>query len=837
MTQIRFDFISFLAGFAAASLFWLLVWQIRVNASHIRDALRSQTGSLRKKNLQDIETYLKQSTYRRAQRLHLAAPLFPLEEIVVPPLVIAPPSAPDSGGNSTDESTLEQVFPYLPDWPELAAEYGYLTRPLSSIVAQRADIALIGQPGAGKTTTLADFAIAIVQGQVEDARLLESVPIFLHTLDLKPALFSNEDAADALVDSFTARTTITLQKQARMAVRMSLREGRAILLLDGLDEMHPNDLPVYSNYLQALKKQYPDLQIIAACSDLFLDGLLAQGFVPIAVAPWNQLQVRQFVLKWGRVWKELILPQVTKAVSIPQPDPLAMENWINTEGLFYTPFEWTEMVWGAYAGDVSGGQPQRGIESHLKRIFQGENLSPLYGALAAAMLASDHAGLPFEQAEDLLTQLSGNQSAAVSIPTSPQQSAADPTPTGKVKANLSDHIRKGGKVVIQSAGERALVKAIEQGLLVEYGEDQVAFSHLRIAAFLAAVASHGEIPAVNPQWSFSLLAAQYSASDGKSNPAVQALLAQDAHPLRANLLRAGRVLAITPPNSELRIQIMRRLITEIQQEQLPFGTRARLLTACAISNDPSVAILFRQWLNAPSSSLRRLAALGSGLLRDVKSVGDLTNLLSDADFRVHSTAALALTAIPGEAATNTVSLGITQGIETLRRVMAEALAVQPDPAGQAILKEAVAMEDLLVRRAAVFGLALLRAPWAREELTKIAVEDGQWVVRNAAAQTLELLQLPDPHIPVPLPPYWESSWLVTFAGKHGAGISPDDAPLSMLFKALDSGSEEDRLMALRYLSLFNGEDTQKAIQGLLKVRDEDISEKALHSLWCLSITG
>jgi HEAT repeat protein len=835
MLQFNFDFLSFIAGFVAATIFWVVLWRLRTNWPQIRSALQNQMGSARKKNLLDVETYLKQGTYRRAQRQHLAAALFPLEEILVPPMVVAPPASPDADGNMTDESALEKLIPYLPDWPELAAEYGYLVRPLSEVAAQRADIALIGRPGVGKTTVLADFASAIVQKKFDDPRLIDSFPLFFHVLDLKPILLNNQDAADALVDSFTAKTAVTLQKQARTAVRLALHEGRAILFLDGLDEIHPTEVAVYSKYLQAVKAQYPNLQILAACSDLFLDGLVAMGFTPIAVAPWNQLQVHEFVLKWGKVWKELIIPQITKAVAVPQPDPLAMENWIMTDGLFYTPFEWTELVWGAYAGDLSGSQPQRGIEAHLKRVFQGEMLSAHFGALAAAMLASEHASLPFEQAEDILTRFSNDVSRDANIPTSPDASTF--TQDGKEKAGLSAQLRKGSKVVVQTVGERMLLKAIEQGLLVEYGENQIAFSHLPVAAHLAAIFNQGEVAVVNPQWALSLQTAHYCASDGKNQLSILQLLAPDSDPLRSNLSRAGRILAATPPNSELRIQIMRRLIGEIQQEQLPFGTRARLMVACAISNDPSICLLFRQWLAAPSPALRRLAALGSGLLKDGKSVKDLTDLLSDADFLSHSTAAAALTVIPGDAALNAVSIALSQGVETIRRVIAESMAVQPNPTGQEILKEAVSMDDLLVRRAAVFGLALLHTPWAHELLSQIAVEDGQWVVRNAAGQVLEQHQQPDPHIPTPSPHYWESPWLVTFAGKHGLGVSPDEPPLKLLFQALDSGTEEDRVMALKYLNLFSGEETTKAIQNLLAVKDEEISERALQSLWCLSTVG
>lgn len=834
MTQLRFDFISFLAGFAAASIIWLIVWRLRKNWAQIRKTISSQAGALRKKNLIEVEAYVNQAAYRRAQRLHIAANLFPLEDIIVPPMVLAPPASPDSNGALPETGVLDQVIPYMPDWPEMASEYGFYMLPLSKLAAQRADLALIGRPGAGKTTALAHLTTEIVQKQIRDDRLHNAVPLFFHVLDLNPALFNLPDPADVLIEAAIPKISINLKKQARTVLRIALQEGRGILLLDGLDELPPGKMAPFITYLKALKTQFLDLQIIAACSDLYMDGLIGMGFTPVSIASWNRQQVHSFIVKWGETWKELILPQVSKEGNPPQPDPLAMENWINSQGQFLTPLEWTQIVWGAYAGDLSGNLPFRAMDAYLKRILPADMPPSFYSSLAARMLASGEICMPFDQAEDVLTRSITNLSkdgTQVTVQSPPEDSAPSLRPAN----SLSETIRKSGKVVVQSAGEKALVRGLDQGLLVEYGNNLIAFSQLAAAAFLAASTQHGEIAEINPRWSLSTLAAQYIVSDGKSRPSILDLLAPDANPLRRKLCLAARMMAAMPAGSELRIHILRRIMGEIQQEKLPFGTRARLLTACAVSNETSLIVLFRQWLNASSPDLRRLAALACGLLKDTRSVAEITNLLIDADFNVHSTAAIALVAIPGDAALNAASTALTEGTETLRRAVAEALAVQPDPACHDYLREALTSEDLLVRRAAVFGLGLVRQEWSKDLLAKVAVEDSQWVVRNAAAQTLDHFQQADPYLPVSLPPYWESPWLITFAGKHGIGVSPDEPPTKLLFEALKSGTEEDRTMALKYLPLFQNEDAAAPILDMLNDKDRDLAGKALVTLWALSI--
>lgn len=833
MTQLRFDFISFLAGFAAASIIWLIVWRLRKNWGQIRKTVSSQAGALRKKNLIEVEAYINQVAYRRAQRLHIAANLFPLEDILVPPLALSPPASSDSNGTLPETGVLDQVIPYMPDWPEMASEYGFLLLPLNELASQRADLAVIGRPGAGKTTALAHLTTEIVQKQIRDDRLRSAVPLFFHVLDLNPVLFTLPDPAEALIEAAIPGMSINLQKKVRIVLRIALQEGRGILLLDGLDELPPGKLAPYISYLKAVKSQYLDLQIIAACSDLYMDGLIGMGFTPVSIASWNRQQVQTFIAKWGETWKEVILPQVSKEGS-PQPDPLAMENWINTQGLFLTPLEWTQMVWGAYAGDLSGNLPFRAMDAYLKRILPADTPPSFYSSLAARMLASGEICLPFEQVEDVLSRWITNLSKDVSQANVPSL-LEDPVTSLRSPNTLSETIRKSGKVVVQSVGEKALVRGLDQGLLVEHGNNLIAFSQLAAAAFLAASTQHGEIAEINPRWSLSTLAAQYTASDGKSRPSILDLLAPDAHPLRGKLCLAARMMAAMPAGSELRIQVLRRAIGEIQQEKLPLGTRARLLTACAISNEPSLSVLFRQWLNGSSPDLRRLATLACGLVKDARSVAEITNLLADVDFNVHSTAAIALVAIPGDAALNAASAALTEGTETLRRAVAEALAVQPDPACHEYLREALTSEDLLVRRAAVFGLGLVRQEWSRDMLAKVAVEDSQWVVRNAAAQALDLFQQANPYLPVALPLYWESPWLVTFAGKHGVGVSPDEPPIKLLFEALESGTEEDRTMALKYLPRFQVEDATAHILELLNDKDSDIASKALQAFWTLSI--
>jgi HEAT repeat protein len=104
--------------------------------------------------------------------------------------------------------------------------------------------------------------------------------------------------------------------------------------------------------------------------------------------------------------------------------------------------------------------------------------------------------------------------------------------------------------------------------------------------------------------------------------------------------------------------------------------------------------------------------------------------------------------------------------------------------GQPALRDGSNMEDLLVRRAVVFGLARVNEPWALEILEKIQLEDQQWLVRNAAVQVMENLKRPKRYIPSPSVPLQDVPWLIDFASKLGIGVAPGKPAVNLIIQAL-----------------------------------------------------
>jgi hypothetical protein len=168
--------------------------------------------------------------------------------------------------------------------------------------------------------------------------------------------------------------------------------------------------------------------------------------------------------------------------------------------------------------------------------------------------------------------------------------------------------------------------------------------------------------------------------------------------------------------------------------------------------------------------------------------------------------------------------------------VAEAFAHNPEE-GHPILQEGSSMDDLLIRRVSVYGLRLVNESWAHDILEKMQIEDGQWVVRNAAAQVVEEIGYLDPYIPQPLGPIEDIPWLIDFASERGMGISAGKPAIEMLVRVLKDGSRDQIYAALDLLWRLGEDEIFPEIYHLLYGEDQEIVEKSYNTLWHLAVTG
>lgn len=203
---------------------------------------------------------------------------------------------------------------------------------------------------------------------------------------------------------------------------------------------------------------------------------------------------------------------------------------------------------------------------------------------------------------------------------------------------------------------------------------------------------------------------------------------------------------------------------------------------------------------------------------------------------VRRAACLALVAIGMDNSFDAVARALLEGDDELRRAAAQALANDPKE-GHEALREGATLQDIMVRRAVVHGLARVEQPWALELLQHLQVEDDQWAVRNLATQYVEEITKRDPRVPKQLTHPSETPWVIEFATKQGTGIPRGGPATDVLIQAFKYGSTEERLAAIPYLKRVANEGVIGALYNGVYGEDPEVSEAAFHAIQEIAANG
>ena len=806
----NFDNFSFWVGVVVSSLVWWVISLLRPAFRQIQANARLKQSGKDEKSLaaNPVEERYRQSVLRQAQGLHLAAPLFSLDEILEPSLLLAPPPRVEPGVHLYSEDIVEATIPYLPAWPELAAVYKAPTITLTEALSGNSDIVLVGQTGMGKTVALASLASRLALRDPEPGLPSETLPFLIHVADLDFPI-NKDNPLNSLIDLVAEKASVFDLTRIPDFVRHAFSDGRALLLLDGTDELTPDGLKNAVEFIRAIKRAFPKTRMVTTASSEYLDGLVSLNFIPFALTAWNSDQRTKFLERWGELWTRHVTIE-SWVKTDESVDPLLLNGWLNVDAGAFTPLELTLKAWGAYAGDLRGPRAIDALETHVRRVTPTNTPREALETLALQINLATTPIFDPHEARQWVKSFEPNETEPVEGPIQEEKKIKQP--------------RKSGDQKTPSLG--LISKMVESGLLVPHRNNRMRFIHPIFGGYLAGkpLGNYTDAILEQPPWIGKYLAMQFLAAQGDATALSNALLAQSDRPLSRNLFMPARWLRDAPPQAPWCGDVMARLAELLQQTGQPLGLRGQALAALVASGNAGSAVLFRQLLTSHEADLLQLAALGAGALRDGKSVELLSSLLSNSFSNVRRSACLALSSIGTTTALDAIASSLLHGDEILRRTAAEAMANHPGE-GHTMLKEGAEMkDDLNVRRAVAYGLGRVHETWAVELLTKLQTEDAQWVVRNSAQEVLEEQHKPNPHIPKRLPPPSESPWLIAFAGKKGEGISPDKPPTDLLLQALKSDDPEERLASLAYLRLMPTEGVFGALYQAMYGGEPELRE-------------
>ncbi len=839
---MRIDFhiypFSFVVGFFVGIVFYWLMGRARPLFNQIRQDARTRREEAQVRRTSGLEDNHRRLTLRRAQGMHLAAPLFALDEILQEPLLIAPPAQVEPGVIPIQEDVISQTLPYMPAWPELAAVYRAPTLNMIEAISGSGQVVIVGAAGAGKTVALAHLASMAANLKVQFEAGQDAVPFFYHIADLQLPIDESKDPLSIVIRAASERAPVFDVGRMGGFVQHAFKSGSALLLIDGFDEADPQTQKDVTAWFKALLDVYPNLRIVTTGCVNQLNGLAGLGFHPLALIGWDARKTARFIQQWSDLWSRTVALEAWSQTGPEQVDPLLLNTWLGIENTGLTPFELTLKIWGAYAGDSLGPRVLDAIATHVRRVAPGGTPVAALELLAMQVVLTSQPIFDPSKARAWVKQydiVDDNQpiESAETVSKTDDGEPAPLTESQKIKIKKS----KAGEAVPTHG---LLGKMVDSGLLVSHANNRMRFLHPVLNGYLAGQAI-GDNDAdatllAQQDWEGKTLSLRYLAARGDATAVADILLKESGPPLQSQVFTIARWLRDAPKEAPWRGKVFASLLAILKAEGLPLSLRAQAMAAFVTSGDPGAATLFRQMLTSRSFDVIPLAALGSGAMHDLKAASMLEEILQAPVSSVRRASCLALVAIGTDKSLEAVARALLQGDEELRRAAAEAMANDPTE-GHAMLKEGATLPDIMLRRAVVFGLARVEQPWAVEILQTMQVEDDQWAVRELAKQYLEEMGKIDPRVPHKLAPPSEAPWLIEFAGKQGMGIPKGGPATDVLLSAFKLGNTEERLAALPYLKRMEGEGIIGALYNGMYGEDIEVCEASFLAIEEIAANG
>lgn len=811
LRTFRLHQLSFWLGFLSATLFWWLFQQARPTFKKLRGMLRSRLERTRQKMTVSAEKRHRQNTLEWAQKQHVAAPLFSLDEILIQPRLIAPPPTISPGDPPPPEDIVKKSLPYMPDYPAFAAEYQAQTLTLEEALQKGANIALIGPPGIGKTVTLAHFAARLARKQTQDPAFNEKIPFYLHAGNLLAQLPA-DDLLATLTEALQAIPFSQTNNRLPELVETSFANQTAFLLIDGIDEFPPKDIQRLNQYFRQILEIYPETRLVVTASDQYYDGLVNLGLAPLAVNTWGRKERIEFAKQWGDMWYRFVQVADDEETEADFINPLLLNGWLFQEKGSPSPLSFTLKVWSVYAGDVKGPSLADAYEAYLARITARIPRNPRLALRNIAWQAALNQTVYFAERD------------AQKWTRSDDYQPLEEEEEGKA-----------------SPFRVMLTPLIEHGLIRPGKDETMMFGHISLAGYLAGQVFHHapeeEQQAFldQPAWALKRETLLFAQTEG----GVQAWITQQASKddfLQRASIQSGEWLSTLPEDSPVRKTILKLFTQKINRNDIAQETRMRYAAALAITGDPQASYLFRHLLKSSRAETLAIAALGSGLFRDKSATTALINTIGHSP-EVNRAACLALVQIGTNQALNAVAEALMTGDDQLRRAAAEALANHPEEGHPALQEGSTLEDDLLVRHAVVYGLKRIDEPWAVHMLEKMQIEEGEWMVRDAAQQAFQELSQPPAYIPEPLPPLEDIPWLIAFASEEGMGLAAGASSETMLIKALEKGDEEQKIAALSLIRRKGVSDVFPALYHALYGDIPEVNRAAFETIWHLESAG
>lgn len=224
-------------------------------------------------------------------------------------------------------------------------QWSLLTPGVLDLVIANRRLVLLGDPGSGKSTFVNHLLLCLAgHGLEPQAGWLERLPGWpTSEADIVPIPVLLRDFARSLPRETTTRAgnplllwrfiTKRLAESkldaAEPAIESALESGRAILLLDGLDEIPAAaDRGRVRDVVDAFARRFPEARLVATCRTLSYQDPAWQleGVLSAELAPFNRLRIDRFIDAWYAELRRMGMVRPHEAARLAQALRLAVDR-------------------------------------------------------------------------------------------------------------------------------------------------------------------------------------------------------------------------------------------------------------------------------------------------------------------------------------------------------------------------------------------------------------------------------------------------------------------------------------------------------------------------------